>query len=93
MISATKARQLADERQDYLEEVEEQLGYVEDEIKKAADKGLYMVYVSLDNEPLLPEVIKEIKNNGFYLREEEEEKFGQTYIEYLIDWNKEETKW
>lgn len=84
MISAIKARRLADERQDYLEEVEEQLEYVEDKIKEAADKGLYMIYVSFDSgEALLPEVVKEIKNNGFYLREVEEE-FG---VEYLIDWN------
>lgn len=84
MISAIKARKLADERQDYLEEVEEQLEYVEDKIKEAADKGLYMVYVSFNNgETLLSEVIKEIKENGFYLKQVEEE-FG---IEYLIDWN------
>ena len=93
MISAIEARKLADKRQDYFEEVQEQLEYVEDKIKKAADKGLYMVYVSFDNgEALLPEVIKEIENNGFYLRLMEEE-FG---IEYLIDWNdwnEEEAKW
>ena len=90
MISAIKARQLADERHNYLEEVKEQLEYVEDEIKKAADKGKYMVYVSLDNDVLLSEVIKEIKKNGFFFKEEEKEVDGKKYIEYFIDWNDQE---
>ena len=95
MISAKEARKRAHDQEDHLEEVRAQLEFVEDEITEAADKGLYMTYIGLDcGDDLLPEVIQEIKKNGFLIKQtDEKEEYGTRYTEYLIDWHEEEPRW
>jgi len=92
MLSANKAREIADERKDYLEEVASQLKYVEDRIRTAAKNGKYAVDVSLygDGYELYPEAIKEIKDSGYEIKEEEQKIDRQRYVDYYISWSEDE---
>ena len=91
-LTAEKAREITDERLDYLEEVKSQLQDVEDKIRTAAKNGKYKVYVSLygDGFELYPEAIEQIKDSGYEIKAEEEKLDRKRYVGYHISWRRDE---